>query len=370
MWGGTHNIYFVDSENNIALGYRSLYNDELETLEGLNLKTGKVVWKRQISRKMGWDNIYYLNDSTVLVVASGLHTINLRTGKGWDYNSVTYEINNTRPTFWSSGSFFFGNYASNKLVDSVSIYHASKNEIAKLDLETGTVLWKTEILQNNAGGAFLAMKDSVIYFINKGRNYADMNYATWGAPFIAAFDSKTGKQKYLSLTKLDQIPIQTYSIGEDALFLLFKNKFAKYDLETGSLVAEKFLDKEIYGNLKFFVGNRVFVKNSNGDLINLWSDESLVLCLANHRDELLSVDKELNVNKVTKKENVVVFNLGTDEYGFLSPLSSQDEKTYIVNSEGNLVAELSYKTSNAFIINDILYARTGKRYIIFDLKDM
>jgi hypothetical protein len=67
-------------------------------LEGINLKTGEVLGKRELSREYAWNNVS-LNDTTLLAVAAGLHTIHLKNGSGWDYSAVTgdkdYSVTNT-----------------------------------------------------------------------------------------------------------------------------------------------------------------------------------------------------------------------------------------------------------------------------------
>jgi len=90
LWEVKNNIYFVDPIDNIGIGYKfkssTGYSNELE---GIDLKNGNVVWKRDLNREYGWNDVYYTNDSTMIVVAAGLHAINIKTGKGWDYNTIT-----------------------------------------------------------------------------------------------------------------------------------------------------------------------------------------------------------------------------------------------------------------------------------------
>jgi hypothetical protein len=340
LWGGTHDIYFTDPEFNIALGYRSGYNDENHVLEGINLKNGKIAWQRKVSRVMGWNNLFYTNDSTLLIAANGLHSINLKTGKGWDYDAVTYEKENS----FFGGYSLIKSYTSDMWVDTTSVYFTSKNEIIKLDKEAGEVVWKTEISKSNAGGSALIMGDSVIYWIHKGYDYSDYLRKLVCAPFIAAFDNRTGEQQYIAQPKVNQLPFLAYTVWEDELYLLFKNQLAKYDLKTGNIIKNALVDNGIYGNLKFFASERVFITNKEGDFTNIWEDDTTNLYVFNHRSELLAVDKNLNINKVEKKENIIVYNLSTNDYGFLSPLFYKDEKTYVVNNDRKIIDifKLSY----------------------------
>src|SRR5690606_1196566 len=58
-------------------------------LEGIDLITGKPIWQREISREYSWNDVFYLNDSILLIAAAGLHTLNIFDGTGWDYNTIT-----------------------------------------------------------------------------------------------------------------------------------------------------------------------------------------------------------------------------------------------------------------------------------------
>jgi len=45
------------------------------------LKNGNVIWQRDLNREYGWNDVFYTNDSTMIVVAAGLHAINIKTGR-------------------------------------------------------------------------------------------------------------------------------------------------------------------------------------------------------------------------------------------------------------------------------------------------
>jgi outer membrane protein assembly factor BamB len=361
LWGGTHNIYFAAPKFNIALGYRSGYYDkELKVLEGLNLKTGRVAWKRELSREMGWNDILYINDSTLLVYSKGLHTININNGQGWDYHTVTYEFDHSR-----YGYPFIKSYASNIWIDSTSIYVTSKNEIVKLDRETGEAIWKTENLKNNAGGSLLIIKDSVIYLIHKGYKQNSFDYSLYETPFIAAFDKQTGTLQYITQTKPDQIPILDYETFEDEIYLLSKNRLARYNLKTGKLLKDKYTDDESYGNLKYFANYRIFFEDQDGNLLNLWQYDSTKVYLLNHKYRLFTVDKELNFNQIKEEKDLYLHYLSTDKYDFFS----HNDMSIIVNKDKKIIAKIAL-SSGSLLEKDIFYVRVGKNLMIFDLKDI
>ena len=79
LWEVKNNIYYVDPINNIGIGYgfKNLtgYSNELE---GIDLKNGNVIWKRELNREYGWNDVFYTNDSTLIVIAAGLHALNIK----------------------------------------------------------------------------------------------------------------------------------------------------------------------------------------------------------------------------------------------------------------------------------------------------
>ena len=159
LWEVKNNIYFVDPIDNIGIGYKfkssTGYSNELE---GIDLKNGNVVWKRDLNREYGWNDVFYTNDSTMIVVAAGLHAINIKTGKGWDYNTITGKKDYTGTaaanavgvaaglltgTFvMSTGHNLVRDLVSNTIIDSSNIYFASKEQLVKIDKQSGEILWK------------------------------------------------------------------------------------------------------------------------------------------------------------------------------------------------------------------------------------
>lgn len=51
-------------------------------LEGIDLNNGQVLWKRELNGEYGWNDVFYTNDSTLVVAAAGLHSLDTKTGKG------------------------------------------------------------------------------------------------------------------------------------------------------------------------------------------------------------------------------------------------------------------------------------------------
>ena len=383
LWKVKNNIYYVDPINNIGIGYRfknlTGYSNELE---GINLKKGNVIWKRELNREYGWNDVYYSNDSTMIVVAAGLHAINLNNGKGWDYNTITGKKDYTETiaknavgviaglltgtSVIATGHNLVRDIVSNRLVvDSSYTYFASKEQLAKVDIQTGEVIWKHPFPSDLASKSSIFMNDSLVFMVNKGFAFMGQRQLDFGKPFIAAFDRQTGKQKYLSIINEKKDAILGFRKLNNELYLVFKNRMAKYSIETGNLIIEKEFQQENYGELKYFVGNHVFIGNQDDNFISLPQSDSTKVFVFTNQKKTLSIDEQLNVTDTFEYEDLSFYFLRTKDYNFIA----KDKQTLIVNNEGKKIAEIN-ATSKAFIIGETLYDRQEDSFIAIDLKEI
>jgi len=382
LWEVKNNIYFVDPIYSIGIGYKfkssTGYSNELE---GIDLRNGNVVWKRDLNREYGWNDVFYSNDSTIIVVAAGLHAINLKTGKGWDYNTITGKKDYTGTaaanavgvglglltgTFvMSTGHNLVRDLVSNPITDSCNIYFASKEQLVKIDKQSGEILWKFPFSNDLVSKSSIFMNDSVIFMINKGMAFMGYRQLDFGMPFFAAFERQSGKQIFLSLINVNDDPILSYQIKNSEIFLVFKSRIAKYSMETGDLIVEKEFTKDSVGELKYFVGNQVFITNQNGDLMSLTQFDSIKVFVFTSKGKILSIDSELNISNTIESADLSIYYLRTKNFKFIA----KDKKTLVVNNAGRRVAEIDVN-SNAFMIGNTIYDIQDKSFIAIDLSNM
>lgn len=382
LWEVKNNLYFVDPIYNIGIGYKfkssTGYSNELE---GIDLKNGNVVWKRDLNREYGWNDVFYSNDSTIIVVAAGLHAINLKTGKGWDYNTITGKKDYTGTTaanavgvglglltgtfVMSTGHDLVRDLVSNTIIDSSNIYFASKEQLVKIDKQSGEILWKFPFSNDLVSKSSIFMNENVIFMVNKGMAFMGYRQLDFGKPFLAAFDRQSGKQIFLSLINVNDDPILSYQIKNSEIFLVFKNRIARYSMETGDLIVEKEFPKDSVGELKYFVGNQVFITNQNGDLMSLTQFDSTKIFVFTSNGKTLSIDSELNILKTIEYSDLSIYYLRTKDYKFIA----KDKKTFVINNAGKRIAEIDV-TSNAFMIENIIYDTQDKSFISIDLSNM
>ena len=94
LWESRYNFWYVDldSTRRFGLGYPS---SGIEAVSYVDLNTGERLWKRRFPYEP-WNDIYRLNDTTLLVFSSGLYQINVSTGEGWDYVAATSKPNDLK----------------------------------------------------------------------------------------------------------------------------------------------------------------------------------------------------------------------------------------------------------------------------------
>jgi len=388
-------IYFANPYHNIGIAYLYLSAGEgyyTNDLMGIDLLKGKLVWKRNINRAFGWNDYFYLNDSTLMVVAAGLHTINMNTGDGWDYDAETGEKlkpNYTNeitgaviggliggiiggliggglyyiPTYYAAtatGDDVIRDLNSNTLMNGDFIYFASKEELVKINTESGNIIWKSTFPKDLPSKSSLFMDDSVVYMVNHGFAIKNNRKINYGNAFIAAFNKFTGKQKFNILTPKKNGQILDYKQIDNELYLLFQKVIAKYSLETGNLISEKIFPIKEIGELKNFVDNNLYISNSDGYFFNL----AQFLHINTTQGIIISVDPEINILNILKVKDTGINYLGYKEYQFIA----KDEKTFVIDDQGKIIIEFDV-SPNAFIFDDILYDKREKSIITIDLKN-
>jgi hypothetical protein len=379
LWEVKNNIYYVDPVDNIGVGYKfknsSGYTNELE---GINLNNGNTLWKRNLNREYGWNDVFYINDSTMIVVAAGLHSINIKTGKGWDYNTITGKKDYTGTVaanaagvalglltgafVMSTGHNLVRDLVSNTLVDSSNIYFASNEQLVKIGKYSGEIIWKIPFSNDIASKSSIFIKKDIIFMVNKGMAFMGDRRLDFGKPFFAAFDKNTGKEIFFSVVNVKDDPILNFEKHNKEILLIFKNRIKKYSMETGTEILEKEFSKDEFGELKYFVGSQIFITSENGELANLRQSDSTKVFVFTSQNKTLSLDNNLNVTKNIEYKDMSIYYEQTTDLKFIA----KDKKTLVVNNEGKRIAEVE-ATSRAFMVKNILYDTQDNKFTTIDL---
>lgn len=379
IWEVRNNIYHVDAAKNVGIGYRfggsTGYTNDLE---GIDMETGKLLWNRNLNREYGWNDVFYLNDSTLMVVSAGLHSININTGKGWDYDAITGKkdfsgmaatnaagvaLGLLTGTFLiSTGHDVLRDLVSNALVDSAYIYLASKEHLVKIDKHTGEVAWQFPFLNDWGSKSNIFMDTGSIYVLNFGFAYVGNKQVDFGKPFLAVVDRQTGTQKSFAIIDIEKDPIIGYRLVENDLYIMFRNRISKYSTLTGGKIAERGFVENHFGNLEFFVGDHVFKTDESGRYTGLVKSDTNKIYVYTSKNKALPIDENLDVSDELDADNLSIYYLQAGNFKFLG----KNGESWIIDPNGQKIAELE-ATTKAFLLGNTLYDTQDQNFLAIDL---
>jgi hypothetical protein len=380
QWEVKNEIYYVEPFQKKGIGYKfSSFSGADNILEGIDLTNGNTIWQREINNEYGWNDIFHLNDSIIVIVATGLHSINVNNGLGWDYNTITGEKDYTATAVANAAGVALGvltgtyvmtighnlvrDIVSNVLVDSINIYFASKEKIARLNYK-GQVEWSTSIPKDLVSKSSIFIKDSLLYMINKGFAFMGYRQLDYGTPFIAEFDIKTGKQIFFNIINGKKDQINGFEINRDTLSLVFKNRVSKYSVLDGSLIIEKSFNPETYGELNYFIGSQVYVK-TDSIYKSLSLSDTTKQYLFTKSGKIIVLNDKLEIVKQIDYDQLYIYYLWDNDYKFIA----KDNKTTVLDKNNKSVAniDISRKTMK---IGSKIYDVQDKSFVEIDLNDI
>lgn len=329
LWKARNTIAFIQPELKIGIGYtpyvrnQLFYNDI--NFEGVDLNTGNLIWKRDINHDYGLNDIFMLNDTVAMIVSSGLHTVNLKTGLGWDYDATTgVEFMQAMKT----------DIKSNIIIDSLDIYFASKEKISKLDLN-GHLIWSTTLPENLTSSSNIIQFDSTLYMINSGSSQCGYATLKQGKPFLAAFNSKNGKKIFLNTVDQKSGKIVESAINNDELIILYKDKIAKCSVKNGALISEKTFDTGKSGEIVGFINHNIYDK-FDSVYKSLALTDTLNHYIYTKKKTVLAIDKNLNVVNQYSIDQLYKFYLRYNNLRFLA----NKDNTLIIDKDNKIVARI------------------------------
>lgn len=378
LWKVKNSIYYVDKINRVGLGYSfSNFSGEFSnTLCGINLLNGEEIWNREISKDFGWNDIFHVNDSTLIISASGLHLVNIKNGKGWDYNSITGQNDYTGTIAANAAGIALGiltgtfitttghntvrDLVSNIEADSLHYYFASKEKLASINLN-GTINWEVNLPTDTMSKSMIMLQDSLLFLINKGFAFMGERQLNFGTPFFAAYSIKTGKLIYrVALNKKESITgIQLHKQNID---LVVKNKISRYAISNGLAISAKEFDIEKFGGLRYFVGSQVYIQLADSSFCSISKSDTTASFIYTDKGSILKLDSEFNIKNEMNSGDFFVYFLKKDGYRFIT----KNGTTLILDKSYKSIAQLNC-TSNSTLIGNKLYDVQEKSFTEIDL---
>jgi hypothetical protein len=186
----------------------------------------------------------------------------------------------------------------------------------------------------------------------------------FGTPFIASFNKNTGKQIFFSSMNGKKDQIVGYKIYKDTVFLVFKDRVAKYSMINGSIILEKSFDLASFGELRYFIGSQVYLKSDStyNPIDSLYSTKHF---LYTKTGKILALNEKLDITDQIESNQLYIYYLKTKNYKFLA----KNNETIVIDNKNKKVADL--KASNkAILIGSKLYDIQEKSFLEIDISDL
>ena len=382
MWEIKNDFYYVNPNKKIGLGYK--YNGlagNLHTLEGINMETGETIWQKELSREYGWNKIISLNESDVLVVAGGLHYINIVNGLGWDYDTVTGKKNYTETIaknaggialgiltgtyVFSTGSNLVRDIVSNTIVDSSTIYFASKEKLISINKTDGTINWTYPIPEESTSKSTLIEHDSTLVLVNKGYAYFNNKLIDFGEPYMVKVDKNTGQKIYFENLGEKKNPIYDLKLDNDSLHVLFTDKLVNYALKDGVKGQSRTFDNDTYGTLSFFVGSQLYLKNADSIPKYATIYDSINYFVQSSRGKTLKLDKTFNIMSEFNFEDMFLRQSIFRNHTFIN----KEKQTIVLDPNNNPIGELNM-SFDFYRVGNFIYEIKDNHFIEVDLSQL
>lgn len=381
IWHSITPLIFGDYTQNIGMSFASdLTGVHANTLLGKNLSSGKIIWQREMQQAQGWKNITYINDSTLIVTAEGLYSINIKNGTGWNYKTPTSQKKHIQQLvrifkdsyikispyiyFTTTNYNMLEKISSNTIVIGEHIYFASKEMISKINVSNGNAIWTTPLPVEITGTSFIFIKDSTLYIISKGYALNGNIKINHGQPYFAAFDIKTGKQTLFNTLSQKESLVIDCQIKENTLFLLFYNKIISIDILTGKILG-KTINVESADTLSNFTSKKSYHTSDNISFVNTVSADSTKNYASLKSGNILVFDENLNTIDVINSDKTYKYALQFDDYKILI----HKKQTILLNHENRGIAEFE-KTKNTTIVGKTMYYSKDNTLIEIKLKEI
>ncbi|WP_318309274.1 outer membrane protein assembly factor BamB family protein [Flagellimonas crocea] len=378
LWELKNSIVYVDRTKKVALGYRlSNSNKDSRILEGIDLRNGNVIWERYISREYGWNNIYQLDEEALIIVAGGIHTLNIHDGSGWDYDTKTGKKDYTASAVGTGlgvvAGILTGTYAvatghdlvrdiaSNVLKDSLGLFFASNEQLVRLDLKGG-LKWQAKLPEDKTSKSEIFKKGEQLFMVNRGFAFMGNRKLDMGIPFIAAFQSGNGMQKYFTEVgeEKDDNILGTKFNGNE-LLLLFSNRISRFDLENGTVLENIPFSEVAYGGLIHFIGQQVFIERDD-HYISLTETDSSKVHVLSKKNSIIVLNSELQPEGQIESSEFYIEYLKWKDCRFLK----RDGTTQVIDDKGRKIAEMGID-GNTRLLGHHLYSVEEDRLLVIDL---
>ena len=369
MWTTNCRLLSTIPNLNISLGTKyNAFMDKYEKIKAIDLNTGKISWERGIDYNYGINGVMNLNDTAIIFKAAGLHQMNLKTGKGWDYDAVTGTFDYRKTVganvagvalglltgafIVSTGHDLVSETISNVASDSLNYYFASKEYIAAIN-HAGKLVWKTKLPSETSSSTLFYKKDT-IYMINFGEAKYNGKTVDYGKPYLGAYDKKTGNRLFMNIRTESKNPILEYLLSKDSVELYFRKGVGKYSLRNGYSTKDISFDEKETGNLSYEVSHSIIYTKSDSTYKNLSEQNPKSMFFMTTKNNVVQLNENFEIERTIKLNDLYLKKLKTENcvYLYLDKSISIINKDHLKIGEMNLGENLMKIGNKLYEINE------------------
>ena len=352
-------LLMIDSEKNIAysLGRKS----GKTVFERIELGTWDSNWRRYLKFESPIENVQFLNDSMIILIANGLFCVNINHGNGWEYISETRNKNQSDIAIETAKSVFMGamfgligvmisnnlginnnvisGIHSNILQDENSVYFAGRYKISKLDKRFGVEIWTYSLPSELTGRSLLFFAGDTVMMINGGYAFSNNYPINYGLPFMAAYCRKTGKEFYLiSYEDKNAGSVLSYNFNNTEINLLYRNKIVFLNVSNYNDIIEKPIDTLIYGKPTHFLSKSDYSKFLGKDYKQMQFSGAVFFT---EKDYILRYSKNSDYPEVILPQDYYFGFMRINKFNLIE----QNSQSLILDENNNTIVETVINSS-------------------------
>ena len=250
LWTKQFRIVKVDDSLGVVLAYD---NSTSHRLRGYRQSDGMELWniKAPHDNNWGWTDVQRVDSTRLLMVNDDVMLFDEQTGEHYIYEAKT-GVEDAKGALLAGlmavaggavgaamGTAYYylptmPNHITKLCADVIrqdSLYYfADRRSVVALDSLMRPV-WKQDLPSKTATRAILLADDSLLYMLNLGYGYKNGWKVKAGRPFIAAFDSRTGKQRFLNMLTMRKDIVTDAILTDGGVYMMFDDGLAyKSDL--------------------------------------------------------------------------------------------------------------------------------------------
>lgn len=375
LWEKKAQIVLTDSASQIGVGIRE--NTEFANttcVYGIDLRSGKELWKRYVPFEQGKKPIVSIDDSTIMLISSGLHELNIKTGEGWSYgHSWSTPSEATQPSHlrdlkrFPSQTFYVSTTAvqnwglrSNLMQDSLGFFFVHKATVVRLS-NKGELLWSNQLNELEASKTEIWLDSTYLYVLNNGIRYLNYYQVAGGKPFFAKFKRSDGEMMFNIRLPRNRGPLIDYWLTDSIMYALFSDRVQAYSYKTGIFINELVFKNKEKDKLRYFVSKSLWTKDDRL-CKTLWQSDSLHLIVYTTKEKFFKIDPQLQ-SFTPFNDSLYQTNLLHEDFKVVV----RNGTSYLVDEDGKLFGSLQL-SSKAVFYNNLIIDIRGNHFYVIDME--